>query len=156
MLSIRRSQTSWLGSFIVHVRTGMTTLSVLFVKLFYYLPEDFKQAGGDPSSGSKEQVLPTLSILFVKLFYYLPEDLKQACMHPSLRTYEKVLRLSQEISHAIQKNRDSNKIFILNSHRPFICSVVYLHTRLAKAKLRSQYCRDINTILLLSFQISSL
>ncbi len=49
ILSTRRFQTSWLGSFIVHVRTGMPTLSVLFVRLFYYLPDDFKQDGWDPS-----------------------------------------------------------------------------------------------------------
>ncbi len=51
-----------------------------------HLPEDLKQAGWDPSSGSKEQVLATLSILCVNLFYYLSEDFKQAGWDPSSRT----------------------------------------------------------------------
>jgi hypothetical protein len=58
----------------------MPALSILFGKLFNYLPEDLKQFGLHPSSGRQ-----TATACLVQS---LPEDLKHACMHPSLGMQE--------------------------------------------------------------------
>ncbi len=91
LLSIRRSQTSWLGSFIGLLRTGTGHLiHSVCEAVLYYLSEDLKQAGWDPLSSSWEQVLATLSILFVKLFYII---------------YQKISNKLVGILHRARKNR---------------------------------------------------